>query len=209
MRISKLSASQHKKGRILVQLDNGELLRVGEREVAAFSLYVGKELTPEDRAALEQAARESGLKDRALTLLTARPMSRKGLVDKLVSRADASAEEAEAVADELERLGLLDDRAYAEALVRHYAAKGYGPYRLREELRRHGVPRDFWDDPLEAAGDQGEAIDAFVHRRLGGRTPDRKELKRLSDALARRGYHWADISSALRRYEESIELEED
>ena len=37
-------------------------------------------------------------------------------------------------------LGLLNDRAYAETLVRHYAAKGYGPYRLREELRRRGVP---------------------------------------------------------------------
>lgn len=53
MRISKLSASKHKKGRILVQLDSGELLRIGEREVVAFSLYVGKELTAQERAALE------------------------------------------------------------------------------------------------------------------------------------------------------------
>ena len=36
MRISKLSASKHKKGRILVQLDSGELLRIGEREAVAF-----------------------------------------------------------------------------------------------------------------------------------------------------------------------------
>ena len=201
MRISKLSASKHKKGRILVQLEGGELLRVGEREVAAFGLYAGKELTAEERSALEQAARESGLKDRALSLLTARPLSRKELTDRLLERADATEEEAEAVADELERLGLLNDRAYAETLVRHYSAKGYGPYRLREELRRRGVPRAYWDEALDNLDDPAEAIDALLRQKLRGRTVDRKELKRASDYLARKGYSWTDISAALRRYD--------
>ena len=201
MRISKLSASKHKKGRILVQLEGGELLRVGEREVAVFGLYAGKELTAEEKSALEQAARESGLKDRALSLLTARPLSRKELTDRLLERADATEEEAEAVADELERLGLLNDRAYAETLVRHYSAKGYGPYRLREELRRRGVPRAYWDEVLEELDDPAEAIDALLRQKLRGRTVGRKELKRASDYLARKGYSWNDISAALRRYD--------
>ena len=201
MRISKLSASKHKKGRILVQLEGGELLRVGEREVAAFGLYAGKELTAEERSALEQAARESGLKDRALSLLTARPLSRKELIDRLIERADATEKEAEAVADELERLGLLNDRTYAETLVRHYSAKGYGPYRLREELRRRGVPRAYWDEALDNLDDPAEAIDALLRQKLRGRTADRKELKRASDYLARKGYSWTDISAALRRYD--------
>ena len=201
MRISKLTASKHKKGRILVQLEGGELLRVGEREVAVFGLYAGKELTAEEKTALENAARESGLKDRALSLLTARPLSRKELTDRLLERADATEEEAEAVADELERLGLLNDRTYAETLVRHYSAKGYGPYRLREELRRRGVPRAYWDEALDNLDDPAEAIDALLRQKLRGRTVDRKELKRASDYLARKGYSWTDISAALRRYD--------
>ena len=201
MRISKLSASKHKKGRILVQLEGGELLRVGEREVAVFGLYAGKELTAEEKTALENAARESGLKDRALSLLTARPLSRKELIDRLIERADATEKEAEAVADELERLGLLNDRTYAETLVRHYSAKGYGPYRLREELRRRGVPRAYWDEVLDGLDDPAEAIDALLRQKLRGRTVDRKELKRASDYLARKGYSWTDISAALRRYD--------
>ena len=208
MRISKLAASKHKKGRILVQLDSGELLRIGEREVVAFSLYVGKELTAEEKTALENAARESGLKDRALSLLTTRPMSRKELTDRLMERADATEEEAEAVADELERLGLLNDRTYAETLGRHYSAKGYGPYRLREELRRRGVPREYWDEVLADLDDPSEAIDAFLRQKLHGRITDRRELKRVSDALARRRYHWTDISAALRRYDASLEEDE-
>ena len=208
MRISKLSASKHKKGRILVQLEGGELLRVGEREVVAFALYAGKELTEEEKTALEHAARESGLKDRALNLLTARPLSRKELIGRLMERADATEEEVGAVADELEGLGFLDDRTYAETLVRHYSAKGYGPYRLREELRRRGVPREYWDEVLEELDDPAEAIDAFLRQKLHGSLTDRKELKRVSDALARRGYHWSDISAALRRYDASLEEDE-
>ena len=208
MRISKLTASKHKKGRILVQLEGGELLRVGEREVVAFSLYVGKDLTAEEKAALENAARESGLKDRALDVLTTRPMSRRELTRRLTERADATEEEAEAVADELERLGLLNDRAYAQTLVRHYAAKGYGPYRLREELRRRGVPGAYWEEAMEALGAPEEAIDAFLRQKLHGPIADRKELKRISDALARRGYRWSDIHAALHRYDTSLEEDE-
>ena len=46
-----------------------------------------------------------------------------------------------------------------------------------------------------------EAIDAFVAKKLkGAAVSDPKELKKVSDALARRGYSWSDISEALRRY---------
>jgi len=40
-----------------------------------------------------------------------------------------------------------------------------------------------------------------VAKKLAGTTPDRAALKKVSDALARRGYSWPDISDALRRFE--------
>ena len=46
---------------------------------------------------------------------------------------------------------------------------------------------------------KSEAIDAFLRGKLKGRTPDRAERKRLSDALLRRGYSWNDIRLALNR----------
>ena len=63
----------------------------------------------------------------------------------------------------------------------------------------------------ESAVFQAEApedgIDAFIRQKLRGRQPDARELKRVSDALARRGYRWEDIKSGLRRY--GAELEEE
>ncbi len=74
-------------------------------------------------------------------------------------------------------------------------------YKIREELFRRGVPREHWDEALSQAEVPDEAIDTFIARKLRGiEHPDRKDLKRVSDALARRGFSWNDISTALRRY---------
>ena len=42
-------------------------------------------------------------------------------------------------------------------------------------------------------------IDAFLEKKLKG-SHDPKDVKRASDALARRGFAWPEISDALRRY---------
>ena len=78
---------------------------------------------------------------------------------------------------------------------------------LGEELRRRGVPREHWDAALQEVEDWEEGMDAFLRKRLGGTAPDPKDLKRASDALARRGYGWGEINAALRRYGAEIEEE--
>ena len=114
---------------------------------------------------------------------------------------EAAPEEATAICGRLEELGFLNDALYAEQVVRHYSAKGYGLRKLRDELYRRGVPRELWDEALERAEDPAEAIDAFLAKKLGDTPPeDRRAWKRASDALARRGYAWSDISEGLRHY---------
>ena len=150
MKISKLEPSKRKKGRFLIHLESGDILRVGENEMADFALYTGLELSEAQLAALRAASRERALREKALNALTDRPMSRKELTDRL-KLWEAGQEEAEGVADWLEGLGLLNDEEYAKSLVRHYAAKGYGPYKLRDELYRRGIPKPYWEDALQEA----------------------------------------------------------
>lgn len=210
MRISKLSPSTKVKGRWLVCLEDGSMLRVGENQVADFSLYAGMELDARALEALREAAGTAALREKALNCLSVRPLSRRELVKKLSAPGKAAGEEAfdaqaaqaraEAVADWLEELGYLNDGEYAKTLARHYAAKGCGARKIRDELYRRGVPRTYWDSALEEAEGPEEAIDAFLRKKLAGREPDRKELKRAADALARRGYRWDEIAAGLRRY---------
>ena len=199
MRIEELKPSKRVQGRWLVVLEDGSILRVGEGEVIDFALYAGKELTDEEGKALADSPRRTGLKEKVLDLLTRKPMSRKELERKL-GEWEAGEEETASICARMEELGFLNDVSYAAQVVRHYSAKGYGEHKLRDELYRRGVPRDLWDDALAQAADPAQAIDAFVQKKLAGKVPDRKELKKVSDALMRRGYGWEDISAALRRF---------
>ena len=199
MKILGLKPSQRVQGRWLVQLEDGTLLRVGENEVLAFSLYQGRELDEEERQRLLASARKNGLKEKALNLLTGKPMSRRELERKL-EQWEATEEESAAICDRMEELGFLNDEAYAQTVVRHYSAKGYGERKLRDELYRRGVPREHWEQALEQARDPEEAIRAFVEKKLAGKAGDPKELKKVSDALIRRGYRWQEISPVLDRW---------
>lgn len=216
MRICKLEPSQHVKDRWLCHLEDGSILRVTENEVVSFALYAGMELSEETREKLEQAAGESRIRSKALDLIARKPMSRKELVEKLTARPPrkkdgterqpiATPEQAETVADWLEDLGYLNNAEYARILVQHYSAMGYGEHRLKDELFRRGIPRELWPQALTEARDSADSIDAFLQKRFRGITPDRKELKRASDALARRGYNWNEIREGLNRYGAGIE----
>lgn len=208
MRISKLAPSQRIQGRWLCHLEDGTILRVGENEVAVFGLCSGLELTAEKLKELTRAAKAAAVRDKAMDLLAARPLSRKELVDKLTARPRdrekeplADRETAEAAADRLEELGYLNDGAYACTVAEHYAAKGWGPARIREELYRRGVPREYWDQALETMESPDDAIDAFLRKKLrGADLSDPKSCQRAAAALARRGFRWEDIKDGLRRY---------
>ena len=91
-------------------------------------------------------------------------------------------------------------RADAAAIIGRRAMSladlGYGPARWKEELRRHGIPRELWDEAMDQAGDNGERIRRFLDGKLRGREPDEQEKRRLCNALARRGYSWGEIRAA-------------
>lgn len=206
MIIRELKPSQHVRGRWLAVLGDGSVLRVGEAELLDFALYAGRELEEAELACLRESARRTGLKGRALDALGRKPLSRRELERKL---SDWGAEETECgeICARMEELGLLDDARYALTVVQHYAAKGYGERKLRDELYRRGVPRDLWDEALSQAGDTARALDAFLAKKLGAAPADPKQVKRASDALARRGYCWPEIRAALQRWGAEIEEE--
>ncbi|MBO4330852.1 MAG: RecX family transcriptional regulator, partial [Oscillospiraceae bacterium] len=88
-------------------------------------------------------------------------------------------------------------------------SKGFGRTRAAAELRRRMVPAEYWEEALSGLPDSGERLDALIWQKLSGKKPDAREKKRVSDALARRGYGWEEISSALRRYEETADCSEE
>ena len=195
MRIERIQASPHKKGRVLVFLEDGACLKITEQELLDFGLRPGDDLDARRLGQLKEAAGVSNVKAAAADLIGKRAMSRHDLERKLQEKG-ASQAEARYAAEWLEAIGALNDADYAAILVRHCAGLGYGPARIREKLREKGVPRELWDEALDQAGDSAEQIDRFLAARLRGRTPEEAEKRRLTSALLRRGFSWGDIREA-------------
>lgn len=138
-------------------------------------------------------------KARALRIINARPMSREELRKRLVEKGETS-ENADECAEWLCQMGLINDTEYAGSVVRHYAAKGYGASRIKQELRRHGLSRELWDEAMSQMPEQDEYLARFLRSRLTD-PGDRAQVKKVSDALFRRGYSWDQIKHALNEFD--------
>ena len=198
MRIERIEASKHKRGRVLVFLADGACLKITEQELLDFGLRAGDDLNEATLTKLKEAAGVSNVKATAADLIGKRAMSRASLEKKLKEKG-ASEADARYAAEWLEAIGAINDAEYAALLVRHYGEMGYGPARVREKLYEKGVPRELWDEALDQLPEGGDQIDRFLQGKLRGRTPDEKEKKRLTDALLRRGYSWGDVRAAWNR----------
>ena len=134
--------------------------------------------------------------DKALGLLARREHSRKELKTKL-RQGGYEGEETIAAIDRLGDQHYQDDDRFAEVLLRSRIAQGYGPVRLRVELKSHGLAdariRELLDD-AEVDWDASAAVQ--LRRRYGGAgTNDPAERARRAQFLLRRGFAAATVRS--------------
>jgi regulatory protein len=132
--------------------------------------------------------------NKALGLLARREHSRRELRQKL-GRSGYVGEEASEALDRLGAQHYQDDDRFAEVLIRSRTAQGYGPMRLRAELKSHGLPDARIRSLLDAVEvDWTEAAAAQLRRRYGtGGTSDPSERARRAQFLLRRGFPAATV----------------
>jgi regulatory protein len=130
-------------------------------------------------------------KNAALRLLAVRDRSRGELAERL--KAKYPADIAERVVEDLSAAGYLDDLGLARRLAKRFAGeRGYGPARIRAELRRRGLSAADAEAAL-GPNDPDEIKDrarAAAVRWLRGRPPplEERDARRLAGHLERRGF---------------------
>jgi regulatory protein len=161
-------------------------------------------------AATPDADPESVARAIVLRQLSMAPRSRVQLERKLAQRG-CEAEVAARVLDRMTEVGLIDDEAYAEMLVRSgQSTKGLARRGLAHELRKQGIDPDIADDALKSVGadDERAKAEELVERKLRtmhGLAPD-VQARRLAALLARKGYSgevaWPVVRDAVNRADE-------
>lgn len=201
MKIEKLTRSDRNPDNWFAELEDGGKLRVTVALIADHSLYAGRVLDMDEYNALKAAAGLSSAKARALRILGKRNMSRREITERLIHKGE-SAETAEETADWLVSIGAVNDAEYASLIVRHYTSRGYGKMRVQDVLYRRGIDKELWEDALRGLPETDDRVYDLLVTKLRGSAPDQAALKRVTDALYRRGFTWDEIKSAIEKYKE-------
>lgn len=132
----------------------------------------------------------------ALNLLARREHSRHELQNKLLQK-NFPQELIATVLDKLATEGLLNDQRFCEAFIHSRTNKGYGPLRIKEELRQRGIPAEIISAYLD--NDWLSRIDTIRRKRFGTEMPkDPRERARQIRFLQYRGFTLEQINKALK-----------
>lgn len=135
--------------------------------------------------------------NKAIDLISRREHSRKELITKLKQRDYGDV--AESVADELERLGYLNDERFARMYTNELKErKKYGKRRIVQELYMKGIDRDIIDAVTEETEEVPEvAIAELINKKYRNCLEDQKGRNRVINGLIRLGYNFSDIKKVI------------
>ena len=118
-------------------------------------------------------------------------LRRKGFVEPCV----------QAVVQRLRENRLIDDARYAQRMAEMQSGKAVGVYAFKRKLRAKGISEDDAEEALSSFDDAQQQSAALATAQKLWRKyealPPREAKAKLSQALARRGFGWDAIESAL------------
>ncbi len=195
MRIDSIAAQPDRAGRYRTVLSDGTIMRLYKQTVQDFGLYNGREMTAAEVQALTDAAAQMSAKMRAVRIVSASSVSKGDLEQRLIQKGE-NPQYAKNAVSWLAEMDLLDDRKTAEQVVARCISKGYGVARAKQALYEKRIPKSYWDEVLEDYPDQSMAIRAYLDTHLP-EEPDAKAIKKVIDALMRKGHSYSAIRRVL------------
>jgi regulatory protein len=203
--ITALKAQKKNPDRVNVYLDGR--FGLGLPAIVAASLKVGQVLSAVELEAVKEQGAVEEAYNRALNYLSYRPRSRAEVVAYLQRRGTPEGQTAAAIG-RLERIGLIDDEAFAQFWVENRERfRPRGLRALRYELRSKGVHDRAIEQALAGVDASVSAYEAASKKARQLRHADQQTFyRKLVDYLARRGFdyeiareaterHWAELSN--------------
>ena len=200
-----IEISRRRRSLYRLDFEQGDSIEVDVRTFDESRFAVGQEITEEQLNTLLATSRYNRARERALYLLGLRDYACKELEEKLYSEADPVT--AAAVVERLCEVGLLDDERYAARLARSLSeVKHYPRRRIEQELRRRGISPVLAQTAVsDLEGEDFEQALEILQRKYYNRLNDPDSRRRVTAALARRGFSYG----AIRRAMDEMEIPDD
>lgn len=204
MKIESIKRGKRDADKLVIKTVDGAY--ISARIDDAYKLSVGDEISEAEAARLNAAYAKQKTRASAARSLSHHSMSKRDLEKKLISRG-FSEEETSETAAWFEERGVLDDGKYSRELAEYYKRRGFGERKIREELSRHGIPRELIEETLAALGSTERELFALIEKKLCGKSlEDDCTRRKLVAFLTRRGFKFDEIRNALKQFQ--VELED-
>ena len=213
IQVTALEPARNPQGWVQIVLTAGQGPVLTEARCVELEIRVGIEWTCEVQTACARGAAIDRLKDRAIKAITRRARSRVQLRERLL-RDGPDPEIVDSALTELEAAGLIDDRAYARALVEFGTARGPGRrFLLERKLVLAGVSSEIIKEVLEdECPDEDLDARSLVEAKLAQVSPGEPRARtaaRLARLLASRGFDEHTALDAIEAVMGTIEDEDD
>jgi len=204
MRITAIEPQRLHPERVNLHVDGAFRLGLSAELVLGERLRVGDEVDDARLAELEAKDQTWKARDAALSLLSYRARTSVELKRRL-KRKGFDDEVAASTVECLDRLGVVDDAAFAESFVRdRVRLRPHGVSRLGQELRAKGVDEDTARAAIEEVMEREGATELDLARAAAARWKHRagedpsRARSRLHGFLARRGFGGEAVRAVLR-----------
>ncbi len=177
--------------------------------VVSEGLFRGKRLNGDDIDRLLSEDAYLRARQKAYHLLSYRPRSEFEIRNRLRQKGfDTYC--ADRVIARLSELDMIDDRQFARSFVEgRIRAKGFGPSRIRQDLRKMGISPEIIEQTIEEAfasvplDDLAVRTAEKIRPRLQNESDPAKRRKKLADYLIRRGFSFEEIRIVEDRFEKN------
>ncbi len=201
MKITKIEPQKKNKNRSSVYLDGDFAFGIDDFDVLRLKLAEGMELDEESLAKIRETVVLSSAKNYGMKLACARSYTEAALKRKMREKGydDWAIEKTAAF---LKEYRLLDDEEYARRFIHDSVyLKGYGKYRIANDLREKGISRDVAERVMAEVDFDGleeETILPLAEKKLGGDFSDQSIMK-TKRYLTARGFRYDAIDRAVRK----------
>lgn len=198
-----------KKHLLKVCFDDESYIFIDTDTVSEKGIKKGDFIDEDELKSLKSDSDYKRAKSRALWYLDRMDYTEKSLFEKLIKAGFGKKVSAEVLAKFCE-LGLVDDRRYAERFAERCKDSNISKREAVHKMVLKGIPLDLAKQVTEELEtDEESQILTLIERKYQRKLTEENGFQKVFAALARKGFGFGSIKSALKKYNDELEFSED
>ena len=198
MKVTDVQPQKNDNSRVSIFIDGEYAFSLDEVDALVMGIKIGIEIDRERLSKMLFSSKFAKAKDAALKLISRKSVCRKMVEDLLLEKKFEN-EIIEAVCNELETLGYIDDYSYALLFVEYASEKLWGERKIRYELGAKGISKTIIEEVVSDAfvADSNTLANIISEKYRGLDFKDIKVKQKIQRFLVARGFDFSDINEAI------------